>query len=91
MTEPVVINLGNAGPQAHYSGEMVTLEERTWLTEDRSEAVPDGHPEARYLLGGAGDPLAVEEAERLGLLEDSPKPKRRTPAQDKRRTPAQDK
>jgi hypothetical protein len=92
--KPVVINLGNAGPSAALSGQNVTLVERTWLTRDRSEAVPDGHPDAAFLLGGEGDSIPIEEAERLGLLEEDepePEPKKKTPTNDKQRQPAHDK
>jgi hypothetical protein len=46
----------------------VVLGETLWLTADRDRVVPEGDPEAAFLLGTAGKRVAVEEAERLGLI-----------------------
>jgi hypothetical protein len=43
------------------------LTARTWLTADRSRAVPDGDPDAAYLLGAEGAEIDTAEAQRLGL------------------------
>lgn len=52
-----------------------TLTEKLWYTADRSRVVPDGDPEAAFLLGPAGHLITDEEAIRLGLVKGKPAPK----------------
>lgn len=49
------------------------LTERTWVNSTRDKAVPDGSPEASFLLGGAGTEIELTEAKRLGLVKDKEK------------------
>lgn len=53
--------------QEQESGGMFELDRKLWLTQDRERVVEDGHAEAAFLLGGPGDEIAADEAERLGL------------------------
>lgn len=46
---------------------MYQLEERTYLNADKTKVVPEGDPEARWLLGVPGQLIAVEDADRYGL------------------------
>ena len=48
----------------------VTATQRLWLTVDRSRLVPDGHRDAAVLFCVPGTHLAVEDARRLGILDD---------------------
>lgn len=92
--QPVVINLGNAGAGATRSGRLIELAQKTWLTADQKEAVADGDPRARFLLGIAGEMIPEEQAIELGLIEeeDEPEPeKARIPTENKKRTPSQNK
>lgn len=50
----------------------VVLEEKLWYTADHARAVPDGHPEAAFLLGTPGKRVSASEAERLGLTGKKP-------------------
>jgi hypothetical protein len=43
------------------------LTETLWETEAKDRVVKDGDPEARFLVGVAGQTLSDEEAKRLGL------------------------
>lgn len=68
------------------------LGETIWLNADRDTALPDGHPEAAFLLGTAGKRISVEEAERLGLAKgDKKKTKAAEPEADKAAEPEADK
>lgn len=69
----------------------VELGEKLWLTADRDEVVPDGDPQAAFLLGTAGTRVAVEEAERLGLVKKGAKAKEASPEADKASAPDEDK
>lgn len=51
------------------SARPVRMDRRMYLTEDRSRAVPDGDPEARFLLCAEGGELPQADARRYGLLE----------------------
>lgn len=46
---------------------MHTLSERTYVNRDSTKIVPEGSPDAAYLLGTAGDEISDETAKRLGL------------------------
>jgi len=55
--------------------ERVRVDRRLYLTEDRERAVPDGDPEARFLLCTPGDEMLRSDALRYGLLaEPEPEP-----------------
>lgn len=56
-----------------------TLTEKLWYTADHSRVVPDGDPEAAFLLGPAGHIISDEEAARLGL-KGKPAPKNKAKA-----------
>lgn len=56
---------GNPGG---YSGEMVTLTERTYLNLDKTLAVGAG-PDAAFLLGNEGDQVHIEDAIKWGLID----------------------
>ena len=49
---------------------LVEVREKLWLTADKDRAVPDGHPDAAFLLVPAGGQIERFEAERLGLLDE---------------------
>ncbi len=50
-------------------GGAIVAAQRLWLTSDRARVVPEGDPEAAYLLAGcAGQEIAREVAEALGLV-----------------------
>lgn len=85
--KPIIINIGNAGP--NLSNDIFELDEKMWLTENKDRAVPDGHPDARFLLGLAGDEVPFEVAVQCGLA-DPPK-KKRTPSKNKIKTPTKNK
>lgn len=53
---------------------MVTLDRKLWLTADRENVVEDGDVNAAFLLGGEGDEIPEDEADRLGLKKRSKKP-----------------
>lgn len=60
--------------------------ERLYLNEDRSEVVPEGHADARWLLAFKGDTVDDEVVKRYGLgAKQRPKPadKQRKPAANK--------
>ncbi len=48
--------------------ERVMADRRMYLTEDRTRAVPEGDPEARFLLCTPGTYLSRADAARYGLL-----------------------
>ncbi|MFC3986796.1 hypothetical protein [Streptosporangium jomthongense] len=50
----------------------VTATARLCLTEDRDRLVPDTDPDARWLYCVPGQPISRAEAERYGLLGESP-------------------
>lgn len=50
----------------------VRVGQRLYLVEDRSQAVPDGHPDARFLLCPAGGEVSHADAVRYGLLKSEP-------------------
>lgn len=70
QVESKTIRLGSGAP-GELSGRMVTLNERTYLNADRSEAVLFG-PDAAFLLGNEGDQIAYEDAVSYGLLDADP-------------------
>lgn len=80
--------MGNRPHTSGFRGAPVRLTEKTWLTEDQLEAVPDGDERARFLLGLPGDEIPAEQAELLGL--DAPRKQRRA-HNDKQRLPGADK
>ena len=49
-------------------GDMVTINERLWLTADQSRIVKDGDPEAAFLFIAAGNKVRLSEIKRLGGL-----------------------
>lgn len=53
--------------------ERVRVDRRVYLTEDREQAVPEGHPDARFLLCTPGSEMLRADAVRYGLL-DAPAP-----------------
>lgn len=71
-------------------GEMVILDRKLWLTEDREHVVEDGDEKARFLLGVEGDQLSLEEARRLDLVvedDDTPaEPKAQPVTKNKQRS-----
>ena len=56
------------------------LTEKLWYTADKSPVVPDGHPDAAFLLGTAGYDIPDAEAERLGLKGATPPANKKMPA-----------
>lgn len=50
--------------------------ERLWVTGDRSRVVPEGDPEAAFLLAAKGQPLRDEDVYRYGI-EDGRLPSRK--------------
>lgn len=49
---------------------------RLWLTADKGALVEDGDPRAAFLWAGAGSPINLDEAQRLGYkpLEEATRP-----------------
>lgn len=47
---------------------MHKLTERTYVNADSTAVVPEGSPDAAWLLGLEGDEVSDETAERLGLI-----------------------
>ena len=47
---------------------MHTLAEKTYVNADSTKVVPEGDPEAAYLLGLEGDEISIETAQRVGLV-----------------------
>lgn len=64
--------------------------ERLWLTEDRSELVPDGDPRAAFLFCIPGQRLTDEDAQKYGLADDG-EAKKRKPAENKQADVQEDK
>lgn len=93
--QPITIQIGNVGP--HLSGQTVALTERLYLTADKNKVVREGSEHARFLLGGPGDEIPVEQAIALGMVvqddddEVEDETKQRTPAKNKQRKPAENK
>jgi len=51
----------------------IKAEQRLYLTADREQVVPEGDPEAAFLLAASGQIIPQKEADRLGFLpEDFP-------------------
>lgn len=50
------------------------LTEKLWYTADKKSVVPDGDPRAAFLLGLPGRLIGDDEAVRLGLVANEPKP-----------------
>ncbi|WP_433233718.1 hypothetical protein [Actinomadura nitritigenes] len=50
----------------------VRIDRRVYLTADKSRAVPEGDPDAAFLLCNAGGEIPRDQAERLGLLDTPP-------------------
>jgi hypothetical protein len=48
---------------------MHKLTEKTYVNADSTKVVPEGDPEAAYLLGLEGDEISLETAQRVGLVE----------------------
>jgi len=77
----------------------VELCETIWLNAGRDEALPEGHPDAAFLLGTVGKRIPLEEAERLGLtkgaktksIDVTPSTKESTPEDNKESKPEADK
>lgn len=53
---------------------MYTLTEKLWLNSDQTKIVPEGSPEAAWLLGPAGYIISDARAKALGLLRDPEDP-----------------
>lgn len=53
---------------------MFTLNQKLWLTADKSQVVEDGDHRAAFLLGGVGHQISDDEATRLGLKGRQPQP-----------------
>lgn len=51
------------------AGGLHTLAERTYLDASRTRALPEGHPDAAFLLGAKGNEIPLEDAVALGLVE----------------------
>lgn len=51
------------------TGQMVTVQEKLWLNAEKDQLVPDGHPDAAFLFATPDDQIAVEQAERFGLVD----------------------
>lgn len=68
---------------------LVLIDKRWCLTEDKSRVVDETSPDARWLHWMPGDEVPLEEAIRLGVVEE---PKRRgRPPGSKNRTPNENK
>lgn len=65
MTDYRGVTITTLGEQEKMA--MWKSDRRLWLTADRSRAVPEDDPEARFLLVTEGGEISEEEAERLGL------------------------
>lgn len=52
-------------------GQMVVASERLWWTADQSRVVPDGHPDAAFLLCSPGDEIPLAVAQSVGATGDS--------------------
>lgn len=52
-----------------------TAKERLFVTEDHGKVVPEGHPDARYLLVAKGGQLTDEDAKKYGLHGGAPESK----------------
>lgn len=55
--------------KSHGTGQMVRVEEKLWLTKDKDQLVPDGDGRAAFLFCTPGDQIAVEDAEKLGIVD----------------------
>lgn len=51
------------------TGQMVTVHEKIWLTEDGTELVPDGDERAARLFATPDMQIPAEEAEKYGLVD----------------------
>lgn len=45
----------------------IVLEEKVWLSKDRTRAVPDGDPDAGFLIGTPGKRVPLDFARSIGL------------------------
>jgi hypothetical protein len=54
----------------------MTARERICVTRDGERAVPEGHPEAAFLLVGEGCEIEDAEAERFGIRDGRLRPSR---------------
>lgn len=70
---------------------MYVSKERLFLTADRERVVPDGDPEAAFLLVGEGCELDLETARRYGLANQPAPAKPAQPAAPKSATPGANK
>lgn len=50
------------------------LKSKLWLTADQKSVVPDGHPDAAFLLGTPGKKVDRELAIRVGLIDEDDNP-----------------
>lgn len=64
---------------------------RLWLTAERDRLVEDGDPAAAFLFCAPGQPVAMEEARRFGLVDPKPKAKAVEKPEDKAASPPADK
>lgn len=62
----------------------VRVDRRMYLTEDRDRAVPDGDPEARFLLCVPGGEMLRADAVRYGVLKSTPE---REPEPEQKKAP----
>ena len=50
------------------------LKDKLWLTADQKTVVPDGHPDAAFLLGTPGKKVPHQQALDLGLIDEDGNP-----------------
>jgi len=51
------------------TGQLVTIQQKLWLTADQDELVPDGDERSAFLFASPGDQVPVEKAEKFGLVD----------------------
>lgn len=66
----------------------VIAKERLYLTADRSRVVPHGDKDAAFLLAAQGQPIAIDVAEKFGLVEKDAVAVEAPPRSNRRATPS---
>lgn len=82
----LIINYDNRTREEKMAEPMYELDANWCLTADKSTAVPEGHPDARFVLGGPGSRIPWAEAVKYGLA--SAEPLAEEPAEEPTPEPA---
>lgn len=68
----LIINYDTRTREEKMAEKMYELDATWCLTEDQSTAVPEGHPDARFVLGGPGKLIPLADAVKYGLSAEPP-------------------